>query len=291
MNTKQILQKVQKLVPPTLLYQVQEIHASIIYWWILGRGSKPLAFSQKSAMVFSPHQDDETFGCGGMIALKREHGIRVVVVFLTDGQGSNATDPQIVEIRKKEALEALKILGVEPAEIHFLEKPDGTLKDLPATQRQQTIEQLAELIKFYKPEEVYVPHRKDCHKDHEATYELVKEAISDDKTRSVYAQAGIEVEVLQYHIWLLWRAPLFIMLKLKDIATAYRLSIESVQDKKNRAIRSYYSQIGGLPRGFVKRFLGPDEIFFKVEEYHSLPATKLPVLNLGVLGVLAVFLR
>ncbi len=35
--------------------------------------------------MFSPHQDDEAFGCGGMIALKSEQGIPVVVVFLTDG--------------------------------------------------------------------------------------------------------------------------------------------------------------------------------------------------------------
>ncbi len=267
MNTKQILQKVQKLVPSTWLYQLQDIHSSVLFRWILHRGSKPLAFSQKSAMVFSPHQDDETFGCGGMIALKREHGIPVAVVFLTDGQGSGGSEPQmkdkIVEVRKLEAVQALKILGVEPAEIHFLEKPDGTLQDLQPRQRRQTIEQLAELINFYKPEEVYVPHRKDCHKDHEATYELVKEAMCDEKTRRVYAHAGIEVELLQYPIWLLWRAPLFIMLKLQDIATANRLSIESVQDKKNRAIASYCSQLESLPSGFVKRFLGVYEIFFK----------------------------
>ena len=262
MNTKQILQKVQKLIPPLWLYQLQDIHSSVLFRWILHRGSKPLAFSQKSAMVFSPHQDDETFGCGGMIALKREQGIPVVVAFLTDGQGSGDSDLQmkdkIVEIRKLEALQALKILGVEPAEIHFLEKPDGTLQDLQLKQRRQMIEELSELIGFYKPEEVYVPHRKDCHKDHEATYELVKEAIAD---------RGIEVELLQYPIWLLWRAPLFIMLKLQDIATAYRLSIESVQDKKNRAIAAYGSQLESLPGGFVKRFLGSYEIFFKVEEY------------------------
>jgi len=269
MNTKRILQRVQKLVPQTWLYQLQDIHSRLLFRWILCRGSKSLAFSQKPAMVFSPHQDDETFGCGGMIALKREQGIPVVVAFLTDGQGSSGSDQQmnekIIAIREQEAIQALEILGVEPSEIHFLKKPDGTLPDLQPRQRQQTIEQLAELIKFYKPEEVYVPHRKDCHKDHEATYELVKEAIADDKTQIVYAQAGIEVELLQYPIWLFWRAPLFIMLQLKDIATANRLSIESVQDKKNRAIASYRSQIESLPGSFVKRFLGSYEIFFKGE--------------------------
>ncbi len=260
MNSKKTLQRLEKLVPQTWLYQVQYIHSSLLVRWILRRGSMPLTFSKKSAMVFSPHQDDETFGCGGMIALKREQGIPVVVAFLTDGQGSVSEDSQIkdkiIQTRKEEAITALSILGVESSEIYFLDKADGTLQDLEALQRQETIEQIAELLEKYKPGEVYVPHEKDCHKDHEAAYTLVKEAI---------AIAKIEVELLEYAIWLFWRAPLFIMLKLQDIANAYRLSIAAVQDKKKRAIASYSSQLESLPPGFIKRFLGSYEIFFKVE--------------------------
>jgi N-acetylglucosamine malate deacetylase 1 len=260
MNYKKILQRVEKLLPNTWLYQVQYMHASLLFGWILHRGSMPLTFSKKSAMVFSPHQDDETFGCGGMIALKREQGIPVVVTFLTDGQGSVSEDSEIkdkiIQIRKQEAVTALSILGVESSEIYFLDKVDGTLPHLEALQRQQTIEEIAELLHKYKPGEIYVPHQKDCHRDHEATYTLVKEAI---------AIAKIEVELLEYAIWLFWRAPLLIMLKLQDIANAYRLSIAAVQDKKKRAIASYSSQLEGLPPGFIKRFLGSYEIFFKVE--------------------------
>jgi LmbE family N-acetylglucosaminyl deacetylase len=258
MNQKEILKQVQNLVPKSWLYPLQDIHSNLLFRWMLHRGSKPLVLNQKSVLVFSPHQDDETFGCGGMIALKRQQGVSVAVAFLTDGQGSHAHDMEqkdkIVQIRKQEAVKALDILGVESTNIHFLEKPDGFLPELPKEQRKKTIEQLAELIKFYKPEEVYVPHRKDCHKDHEATYELVKEAIS---------LVGVEVELLQYPIWLFWRAPLFIILKLQDITNAYKLSIEPVKDKKTQAIACYCSQLKTLPSNFVKRFLDSSEIFFK----------------------------
>ncbi|GAB1544288.1 hypothetical protein NUACC21_69640 [Scytonema sp. NUACC21] len=261
MGTKEKLKQIQKWIPITWLYQLQDIHSSLIYRWILHRGSQPIAFNQKSALVFSPHQDDETFGCGGMIAMKREHGIPVAVAFLTDGRGSHGTDSpikdELVQIRKQEALKALGILGVEASKIHFLDKADGTLQGLESGQRAQTIEQLAELIKIYNPEEVYVPHRKDCHTDHEATYELVKAAIT---------KVGAKIDILQYPIWVFWRAPLFIMLKLQDIAAAYCLSIASVQDKKSQAIASYCSQLETLPRGFVKRFLSSYEIFFKVSQ-------------------------
>lgn len=258
MKLKLYLQQIQKLVPSFVLEQMQYIHSYLLVRWILFRGSKPLAFSQKSAMVFAPHQDDETFGCGGMIAKKREQGISVEVVFLTDGQGGGSSNAEskheIVQIRKQEAIKALKILGVETSNIHFLDKQDGRLLNLGNEEKQQTISQIAKLIESYYPGEIYVPHKKDCHRDHEAAYELVKAAIS---------KAGIQVDLIQYPVWLFWRAPLFIMLKMQDIAAAYCLSIASVQDKKNRAIAAYTSQLNGLPRGFVKRFLGAYEIFFK----------------------------
>ncbi|MEC4884057.1 MAG: PIG-L family deacetylase [Scytonema sp. PMC 1070.18] len=260
MSIRQVLKQVQKYIPDSWLYQLQTINSTLILRWILNKGSEPLPFSQKSAMVFSPHQDDETFGCGGTIALKREQGVPVSVVFLTDGQGCYGPDypnkDEIVQIRKQEALQALGTLGVEPSKIHFLDKEDGTLQQLNSEKRQQIIEQLADLIKLYNPEEIYVPHSKDCHKDHEATYVLVKEAI---------AKAGIQAELLQYPIWMFWRAPLFIMLTPKDIASAYYFSITSVKDKKNEAVNSYSSQLKFLSPNFINRFLEPYEIFFKAK--------------------------
>ncbi|MBD2450641.1 PIG-L family deacetylase [Nostoc sp. FACHB-152] len=260
MNIKGYLQQIQKLVPRFWLEQMQYIQSNLIVHWILFRGSKPLSLNQKSAMVFSPHQDDETFGCGGMIAQKREQGVSVVVVFLTDGQGGGNSDVEsknkIVQIRKQESIKALTILGVEASKIYFLDKQDGSLLNLKTEARLYTISQIAELLNKYKPEEVYVPHKKDCHRDHEASYELVKAAISE---------SARELELIQYPIWLFWRAPLFIMLKLQDIAAAYSLSITSVQHKKNQAIAAYTSQLNGLPRGFVKRFFGAYEIFFKAD--------------------------
>ncbi|WP_414527228.1 PIG-L deacetylase family protein [Nodularia chucula] len=257
---KSYLQRLQKIFPYTWIEQLQCMHFNLLSTWIRLRRSQPLTFNQKSAMVFSPHQDDETLGCGGMIAYKREYGIPVIVVFLTDGQGSAVAVPNaantLIEIREQEAREALAILGVEPSKIHFLSQLDGSLQYLNYENKQQIISQLAELIQHYQPEEVYVPHQKDSHRDHEATYQLVKTAI---------AQTSIRVELLQYPIWLFWRAPLFILLKLEDIAAAYCFSIASVQEKKARAIACYKSQTQNLPRGFIKRFLVSYEIFFKVE--------------------------
>lgn len=242
-----------------LLYKMREIHYSVLTHWISHNRSQPLTISRKSAMVFAPHQDDETLGCGGMIALKRKLCVPVRVVFLTDGQASHDTQSgferdELVQIRKQEALTALTILGIKSSEITFLDLPDGTLDRLSDEQRQLTIGRLTRLLLAFRPEEVYVPHRRDRHKDHEATYELVQAAI---------LQAGVQVELLQYPVWIFWKATLFFDLKSLEIAGAYRLPIDSVRQQKEEAIKAYRSQ--PLPHVFLSRFFLPYEIFFKTK--------------------------
>jgi LmbE family N-acetylglucosaminyl deacetylase len=44
---------------------------------------------KKTALIFSPHFDDETLGCGGMIIKKKQIGAKVKIVFMTDGSKSH----------------------------------------------------------------------------------------------------------------------------------------------------------------------------------------------------------
>lgn len=241
----------------------------LLYLWLVHIKSQPMSLSPKSAMVIAPHQDDEVLGCGGLIASKREHNIPVQIVFVTDGGASHAWHPkfqsgELIPIRKQEALTALKILGVDSSQIHFLNKPDSKLRFLDATERQKTIDELAQILQSCQPEEVYVPHRKDRTKDHEATYELVQEAIN---------LSGIKVDVLQYPIWILWNSLLFRNFKFDDLAGAYRLSIRSFQHQKKQALEVYRSQYLPIDEelapilkpAFLKIFFSPYEIFFKSE--------------------------
>ncbi|MBW4564065.1 MAG: PIG-L family deacetylase [Mojavia pulchra JT2-VF2] len=239
------------------------------FLWLVHIGSKPLTVSQKSAMIIAPHQDDEVLGCGGLIGLKREQNIPVQIVFITDGAASHSwhsdfKSGEIVPIRRQEALTSLSILGVDSSHIHFLDKPDSKLQYLDLNTRQQIIEELAQLLLSFQPGEVYVPHRQDRTKDHEATYELVKTAIR---------LAGIKVEQIQYPIWILYKSLLFRDLKLHELAGAYCLSIHSIQSKKTKAIKVYRSQYEAIDVGlspvlkpaFLRRFSLPYEVFFKTD--------------------------
>ena len=242
-----------------ILNQFQNFHAALIQRWIVSFRSRPVQINAESVMIFAAHQDDETLGCGGTIALKRERQAKVGVVFLTNGQlGASAclAARDVTAIRHQEAIKALELLGVPSSDIHFLDQPDGSLEQLNEHQAQQVIDTIIQLLNRFQPVEVYVHYRKDRHKDHEATYDLVCAAI---------AQSGVRVILREYPIRLLWQAPLFIDLKLRELSCAYRVAIHSVQDRKKRAIECHKSQIDILPRGFPSHFSSPYEIFFEAE--------------------------
>jgi len=212
--------------------------------------------------VIAPHQDDETLGCGGLIALKRDMGVPVSVIFLTDGANSHADRPdlgaiapnQLIDTRQREAMRALEILGLPRSDIHFLDAPDGMLNELCGPNKQALVDRLAAIMGQRQPLEVYVPHRKDRHKDHEAVWDLVHEAL---------ARAGVEHELYQYLIWMPWRSPIFWKCTPADLHGAHCLEISRVLSKKIRAIDAYRSQHDILPPGFLGRFQEPHELFFR----------------------------
>jgi len=231
--------------------------------WVLPVVSRPMRLGAEPILVFAPHADDETLGCGGLIALKRRAGCAVTVVFLTDGSRSHegraeAPSPEaLAALRREEARTALGTLSVPPESIHFLDFPDGALGNLPQDGRAALQAALADLLQRYRPALVFVPHRLDGHADHTAAYEAVTAAIALD--------AATSTAVYAYPVWLFWtRNRLFGNLPGSALAGAYRLPIGSALEQKRQAMAAYRSQLEVLPPGFVEPQMAPDEYFFRV---------------------------
>jgi LmbE family N-acetylglucosaminyl deacetylase len=147
--------------------------------------------AKTSAMVFAPHQDDETLGCGGTLVLKRQAGAPVALVFMTDGTTSHRRfmeEEELRSIRKAEANGAAAILGLSPEDIHFLDFPDGGLRRFHA----DAVSRVVSLLDRYRPAEVYVPFQSDGTLDHESTHGVVVEAL---------AIADRPAEICEYPIW------------------------------------------------------------------------------------------
>jgi LmbE family N-acetylglucosaminyl deacetylase len=123
-----------------------------------------------------PHMDDGVLGCGGTLAMLPDKS-NVHVVYATDGRGSpvsalsweNAGNPDLNPIRQGEAIEAMTCLGVSLPNIHFLDLPDGNLRQHTAT----LYTQLTRLIGTIAPDHVLTPFRYDRHPDHLALNEVV----------------------------------------------------------------------------------------------------------------------
>ncbi len=80
----------------------------------------------EKVIVFAPHPDDETIGCGGAIAAHCKHGDQVKIIILTNGDKAGAhnrhSKEEYIEVRKTEAKQAGIVLGVK--DIEFWEYPD-----------------------------------------------------------------------------------------------------------------------------------------------------------------------
>lgn len=95
-------------------------------------------------MIVSPHPDDETLGCGGLIRLATERGVPLKIVIVTNGDDfpwavqrrlrtlrpTTADYIRFGQLRQSETLNALRRLGVPRSDVIFLGYPDRGLSAL-----------------------------------------------------------------------------------------------------------------------------------------------------------------
>lgn len=120
---------------------------------------QPLDLTQaRKVLVFAPHPDDETLGCGGTLArLALQCPVKVVLV--TDGSGAGGLPPGAGAVRQAEFVRALAVLGVTDS--MQLNQPDGAFQGGPELARK-----VRALLDDYHPDWVFLPSPLDYHRDH-----------------------------------------------------------------------------------------------------------------------------
>lgn len=141
-------------------------------------------------VVVSPHPDDETLACGGLLARLRALDVDVLVVAVTDGEGSHPGVGELAEIRTLEQRRALGRLGVQRAPIR-LGLPDAAVAHHAAELRDR-------LSAMVRPNDVVVaPWSRDGHTDHDACGSAA-EAVA----------TAVDCALLEYPVWAWqWAAP------------------------------------------------------------------------------------
>ena len=243
--------------------------------WLTLALSRPMSCSAEPTLIVAPHQDDEVLGCGGLIALKRRAGAVVRVVFVTDGAAAYGPLPETQKAllqrrRRREALDAVRELGLSEADVTFLDAPDGSLRLVEGAARSELQQALIEQVRAIRAREVFVTHRHDWSEDHRACYELARDAL---------AQIDDDVELWQYAVWLLWSALIVRDFGAGEFSHAKRLAIRQVLSIKRRALRAHRSQCESrgldqpavLESGFQSRFCADHEVFFGPERVSRRP--------------------
>ena len=214
-------------------------------------------------LVLAPHADDESLGCGGLLAACWAGGVPAHVACLTDGAashpGSRDWPPaRLAEQRRQELRDAIVLLGGDPRrDLTFLDHPDANLHRIPEGLLARQIETL---VDDRGASVLLVPSRHDPHCDHVAAAEAA-EAV---------AAARPSLRLLSYPIWSRWNArPEAAPLSPASRRVAFDTA--PFRDAKARAVAAHASQDGRvvhdddggfvLPDGFTRAFVVEPEIF------------------------------
>ncbi len=221
----------------------------------------------QALLVIAPHPDDESLGCGGMIAAACAAGVPVTVLIVSDGAGSHPNSvayppDRLRALREAETLEATAELGLAPDCVTFLRLPDRFVPS-DGVQAQAAVAAMVAAAPGGHAATIAVTWPHDPHCDHQAAFALARHAhlrLPGSK-------------LLAYPIWGLSR-PRHERIAQSEIG-GFRLAISEYLPAKRRAIAAHRSQttslIGDDPTGFrltaqdLARFDGPSEIFLKVE--------------------------
>ena len=118
-------------------------------------------------MVIGAHPDDAELCCAGTIAKLTSEGKSVVLVDCTRGEMGTRGTP---ELRKKEAIEAAKILGV--SDRVNLEMQDGNIEHSI-----ENILKLIQVIRSFRPKMILTHPWFERHPDHEHLHLLFRDAM------------------------------------------------------------------------------------------------------------------
>ena len=217
-------------------------------------------------LVVAPHPDDETLGCGALIAAGAARGAPLQVLFVTDGGASHPNSrlwprARLAQARRAEAEEALARLGASDAARGFLDLPDAAMPPPGSPAYARALEIVVAALRAAPPRLALLPWRLDPHRDHRDSWALARAALT---------AAGQAPELLEYAIWQEEIGA------AADHPAAHGMEpvyLPAAPALKRHALEAHASQLGGLitddPAGFalapatIARLTGAREVYWR----------------------------
>ncbi len=272
--------------------------------------------AQDRILVVAPHPDDETIAAGGLIQEAVSRNIPVRVMYLTNGDSNQLSflyyKKQFVfgsrravamgEHRQKEAIAAMRSLGVAEDHLIFLGYPDygtlsifkkswksaksvrGALTRLDAVPYERSLSKgapykgesiladIKQVLSDFKPTKIIVNHPADENSDHQAASLFTQVALWDLQETLENAQ------LYAYMVHAIdWPRPLGLHPDLRlnpdehlhlepDEWMTFELTREQVEAKR-KAVHFYKSQIPYKPK-YLFTFVRANEVFCVLPHVH-----------------------
>ncbi len=204
-------------------------------------------------LILAPHADDETLGCGGLLAAASDLGLRRRVAYLTDGSASHAGAPdwpptRLAAQRRREALNALAILGVPADDVLFLNWPDAKPYAPGDVAYDLSLQTLTAWTQSFRPRSVWAPMEGEAHCDHQAALGLAH-ALADRLSQPCVVMEFIvwgwsDIEIAARH----------------GAARIWALDCASHVGRRRRALAQHATQMGQVISGAKASFVIPSEL-------------------------------
>ena len=225
-------------------------------------------------LVLAPHPDDESLGCGGLIARAVADGRAPLVVVLTDGAGSHPGSaaypgPRLAALREAETLAAMAALGLGEERVVFLGEAD-TRAPHEGEALEAVAGTLCALAVRHGCTALLSSWAGDPHCDHLAADRAARRAVAR------LAAEGCGVAHWSYPVWGWTRAKDAVLeggAAPGGVVAGGRLDVGAHREAKRRAVAAHRSQHGlvvgddpggfVLPRALLHHFEGPWEVFLR----------------------------
>lgn len=177
-------------------------------------------------LAFGAHPDDVEMSCGATIAKEVDRGKKVGIVDLTQGElGTRGS----AELRKQEAEDAAKILGVVSRE--NLKLADGFFRNDPESQMK-----VVRMIRKYRPEIVLCNAVTDRHIDHGKGSNLVSDACFLSGLKKISSELDGELQEA-------WRPKqVYHYIQWNELEPDFVVDVTGYMDTKLKAVYAYKSQ-------------------------------------------------
>ena len=157
-------------------------------------------------LILAAHPDDEVLGMGGTIKkfTKQKHNVKIIlfatgIISRRSTNYKNSTRYKVdkktnkkmkeqVDMLRKEAIDAAKILGV--TDIEFLDFPDNEMDTVSNLKITKTVESI---INKFKPNKIFTHSPFDVNIDHRLIYQATLTATRPNSQRNVEEVYSFEV--------------------------------------------------------------------------------------------------